>query len=678
VKKNLTRIIITVICILLAVWFLFPTYKNYSINKDLQGLTGEDSVKYINENAESIKKSLRNRLKLGLDLKGGMYVVLDVDVIKLLEELANPKAKDEIFAQSLNEVSEQLKVSEELVLKLFSANLKTKGKNLLSYYGDTRQDEATVEKDIQDKIDQAIEGAVRTVRSRIDQYGVAEPQIQTVGGKRIIVELPGVSNADEIRRLLKQTAILEFHLLQDMNKVLKVMQDIDNKLATSDIKDSLDLNDTSVAKLNEITKDSSSIQKTTEKTSAGEKEKKDSAKTKKEVAVKKDTTKTKKDTTKTKKDTLKSKDTSITSDTTGLDTNEQLTQEEFMQKYPFTSLFDLNYLQQAGELITSAINKEKIERILQREDIKVLIPSDILFSWSAPRESGDEYYVLYALRKDAELTGKSLEGVKADMDPTDNRPKVSMEMNTEGANEWSRITGANIGKRCAIVLDGVVYSAPTIQNKITGGRSEISGIQTLQDAKLIEIVLRAGSLPAPLSIIEERTIGPSLGEDSIRAGIMSSIAALILVAVFMIVYYRIGGTVSVVALVINVLFVFGIMASFKATLTVPGIAGLILTIGMAVDTNVLIYERIREEMKSGKPLRTSVDIGYKKAFSAIIDSHLTTLITGVILYQFGSGPIQGFALILIFGLLSNLFTAIVITHFIFDIMMEKGYEPNFG
>ncbi len=676
-KKNLARIILTVAFLLLAAWFLYPTLSNYMISKDLQGLTGEDSLKYVTENAEKIKKSLKNRMKLGLDLKGGMYVVLDVDVIKLLEDLANPKAKDEMFMQSLNEVSEQLKTSEEPVLKLFSANLKSKGKNILSYFGDTRQDEATVEKELQEKIDQAIEGAVRTVRSRVDQYGVAEPQIQTVGGKRIIVELPGVSNADEIRRLLKQTAVLQFHLLQDINKVIKVMQDIDKRLEVSDIKDSLRTSDTSLAKLDNVKQDSTGITKPTEKTSAGDKEKKDTSKSKKE-SIKKDTTKTKKDTTGTKKDTSKSSDTSTTADTTGLDTNEQMTQEEFLKKYPFTALFDLNYLQQAGELITNAVNKEKIDRLLKREDIKAVIPSDMIFVWSASRETEEEYYILYALRKEAELTGKVLEEVRADMDPNDNRPKVSMVMNTEGANEWARITGANIGKRCAIVLDGVVYSAPTIQNKITGGRSEISGIPTLQDAKLIEIVLRAGSLPAPLSIIEERTIGPSLGEDSIRAGINSSIAALILVAIFMIVYYRMGGNVSVIALVINVFFVFGIMASFKATLTVPGIAGLILSIGMAVDTNVLIYERIREELKSGKPLRTSVDIGYKKAFSAIIDSHLTSIITGVILYQFGSGPIQGFALILIFGLLSNLFTAIIVTHFIFDIMIEKGYEPNYG
>jgi len=671
VKKNLARIILTIVFILLALWFLYPTYSDYTINKDLQGLTGEDSAKYINDNAEKIKKSLKNRLKLGLDLKGGMYVVLDVDVIQLLNELANPKAKDEVFTQSLNEVSEQLKVSEEPVLKLLVDNLKSKGKTIKSYFGDTREDESQVEKEIQEKIDLAIEGAVRTVRSRIDQYGVAEPQIQTVGGKRIIVELPGARNADEVRRLLKQTAILEFRLLKDISAVIKVMEDIDKRLASLENKDSLNLSDTSITKVDNTTSDTGTVIKSDDKKTAGEKNKKDTTKNKK------DTSKVKKDNTAVKNDTSKKDDTTGNSDTTGTDTT-QLSQEEFLKKYPFTSLFDLNYLQQSGELITNSVNKEKIDKILKREDIKSIIPSDITFAWSASRESGEDYFILYALKSEAELTGKALEDVRADIDPNDNRPKVSMTMNNEGANEWARITGSNVGKRCAIVLDGVVYSAPTIQNKITGGRSEISGIPTLQDAKLIEIVLRAGSLPAPLSIIEERTIGPSLGEDSIRAGINSSIAALILVALFMIIYYRIGGTMSVVALFINVLFVFGIMASFKATLTVPGIAGLILSIGMAVDTNVLIYERIREEIKTGKPLKTSIDIGYKKALSAIIDSHLTSIITGLILYQFGSGPIQGFALTLLFGILSNLFTAIIITHFIFDIMIEKGMDPSFG
>src|SRR5690606_19127383 len=235
-----------------------------------------------------------------------------------------------------------------------------------------------------------------------------------------------------------------------------------------------------------------------------------------------------------------------------------------------------------------------------------------------------------------------------------------------------------IGKRCAIVLDNVVYSAPVIQAKITGGSSVIQGMGSVTEAELLSIVLKAGALPAPLKIIEERTIGPSLGEDSIRSGVISSIAALILVALFMIVYYRSGGAVADIALLINVLFVLGIMATFKATLTLPGIAGFILSLGMAVDTNVLIFERIREEMAIGKPMKTAIEIGFKKAFSAILDSHVTTVITGIILYQFGTGPIQGFAITLLFGVIANLFTAIVITHFLFDIFQERGWKFGFG
>lgn len=671
-KKNLTRILITVALIIISVWLLLPTYKDYVYTKELSELKGKDSADYVNSNIESIKKARNKRLKLGLDLKGGMYVVMDVDVVKLLEDLANPKTKDDVLTSILEELKEVAKTTDEPILKIFVAKLKEKGKTLLSYYGDTRQDESQVESELQDKIDKAIEGAVRTIRNRVDQYGVAEPQIQTVGGKRIIVELPGVANAEEVRRLLRQTAVLQFHLLYDMNKFVKVMRDIDKKLASSSGDSLLNLDSAFFGK---ETVDSTKIttSEKSDKTTAGTKD------TAKKKESKDEKIKVKKDTTKSKKDTTKSKDTSTSKDTTlEEDTTKQMTEEEFRRNYPFSSLFDLQTLQQYGSLYTNAINKEKIDLILKREDIKAIIPQDLLIAWSATRDDRPDVYELYPLKKEAELSGKVLEDVKADIDPYDNRPKVSMTMNTEGANEWARITGANVGKRCAIVLDGVVYSAPVIQNKITGGRSEISGIPNLQEAKLIEIVLRAGSLPAPLNIIEERTIGPSLGEDSIRAGINSSIAALILVAIFMIIYYRMGGSISVVALMINVLFVFGIMASFKATLTVPGIAGLILSIGMAVDTNVLIYERIREELKTGKPLKTSIDIGYKKAFSAIIDSHITSLITGVILYQFGSGPIQGFALTLMFGLLSNLFTAIVITHVIFDILIEKEIQPNFG
>lgn len=669
-KKNLSRIILTLVFIALAGYFLYPTVSDYMIGKDLKNLTGNDSLEYITNNAEKIRNSIDKRIKLGLDLKGGMYVVMDVDVVKLLEDLANPRTKnDEVLLKTLAELYELSQNSDESVLQLFIAKLKAQGKTLLNYYGDSRQDEATVEKDLQDKIDKAIEGAVRTIRNRIDQYGVAEPQIQTVGGKRIIVELPGVSNTEEVRKLLKQTAILQFQLLADPQIGGKVLKDINRVLAAKQgYIDSTGLLDTNKNKISEI-KDSTKISslKTEDKKSAGDKEK-----TKQSP---------KKDSTKVKKDTSKSKDTNILKDSLSpeQDTSAEQSYEEFVKKNPFTALFDLGAIQQAGELIATPINKEKIDRLLKTPEVLAVIPDNIQFAWSQEQKAPEgTYFVMYILKKEAELTGKVIEDARADIDPISNRPRVTMGMNSEGANEWSRITGANINKRCAIVLDGVVYSAPVINGKITGGNSEITGMPNIQEAKLMEIVLRAGSLPAPLKVIEERSIGPSLGEDSIKAGINSSIAALILVALFMIIYYRIGGSISVFALMINVFFVFGIMASFKATLTVPGIAGLILSIGMAVDTNVLIYERIREELVSGKPMKTALDIGYKKAFSAIIDSHLTSVITGVILYQFGSGPIQGFALTLIFGLASNLFTAIVITHFLFDIMVEKGMKLNFG
>jgi len=256
---------------------------------------------------------------------------------------------------------------------------------------------------------------------------------------------------------------------------------------------------------------------------------------------------------------------------------------------------------------------------------------------------------------------------------------VYMEMNSDGSADWARITGANINKQIAIVLDNVVYSAPVVRSKITGGSSQIEGMANIQEAKLLEIVLKAGALPAPLSIIEERTVGPSLGEDSIQKGLYSSIIALILVAIFMLVYYRFAGGVADIALAFNMVVIMGIMASFHATLTLPGIAGLILSIGMAVDSNVLIYERIREELAGGKPIKTAIEIGYKKAFSAILDGHVTSIITAIILYQFGTGPIQGFALTLLIGLIANLFTAIVMTRIVFDVMTDKGKSTiNFG
>ncbi len=678
-KKNLFRIILTVVFIVAALMYIYPTYQDYQINKELAGLTGQDSLDYVTKNADRIKSARDGRLKLGLDLKGGMYVVMDVDVVKLLEDVSKKK-DDPTLKQVLDELRAIPETSDEPILDAFKQRLNARGLTLKSFYGEVRDSESDIEKKLSSEIDNSIDRAVEIVRNRIDQYGVAEPQIQKIGGKRIIVELPGINNPGEVRKLLQGTALLQFQLLKDPETAVKVMQNINNILVGKQITDSTNK---TVSGNDSLKKNESLVSKdTTKKETAGKNEiKKDT--TKKEV-TKKDTTKkevTKKESD--KKDTSKKLDTStIAGDTSNMsDTSSaNLSEEEFKVKFPFFYLVRLNEQSGTADGFVREQDKEKVDLILKREDVKAVIPSDVVFAWSQRsfEAGGENIFTLYCLKKDAELTGAVIEDARSNIDPQSNTPIVSMSMSSEGSADWARITGANINKRCAIVLDNVVYSAPVIRSKITGGNSQIEGMGSVQEAKLLEIVLKAGALPAPLKIAEERSIGPSLGEDSIRKGLTSSLVALVLVAIFMVIYYRTGGSIADLALVINVLFVVGIMASFKATLTLPGIAGLVLTLGMAVDTNVLIFERIREELESGKPFRTSVDIGYKKAFSAIIDSHVTSIITGIILYQFGTGPIQGFALTLLFGLGANLFTAIVITHFIFDSLIEKGKHVSIG
>ena len=698
-KKNLTRIIITIALIALSLYFLYPTYKDYNFNKELKSLTGQDSTDFIDKNAAELTKARDNRLKLGLDLQGGMYVVLDVDIVKLLEDLA--VRKDDQLLGVLAEVKDATKTNDEPIFEIFKVKLAAKGLTLKNYYGETRDTESDIEAKLSSEIDKSLDRAVEIVRNRIDQYGVAEPQIQKIGNSRIVVELPGVSNPQEVRKLLEGTALLEFKLIYDPQSTVRVMEAINKALVgdTSTVADTLSSNtskdtaktvsgkieDSLKANVSSAGKEGKTDDKTVSGTVASGQDTNAKKETKKIETTKKLDTAKKKDTSKnvTKDTSIKTEDSAVTTNDTGTteaDTSAQLSEEEFRAKFPFFALVGLNQESGTADGYVKDSDRDKVERILNREDIKAVIPSDLQFAWSNKSfdAQGEKIHVLYAVKKDPELTGKVIVNAMANIDPTSNTPIVTMEMDGEGSSDWARITGANINKRIAIVLDNVIYSAPVVRSKITGGNSQIEGMANVQEAKLLEIVLKAGALPAPVKIIEERSIGPSLGEDSIRAGVSSSIAALILVALFMVFYYKFGGGVADFAVILNTIIILGIMASLKATLTLPGIAGLILSIGMSVDTNVLIFERIREELDSGKPLRTAVDLGYKKAFSAIIDSHLTSIITGIILYQFGSGPIQGFALTLIFGLVANLFTAIVITHVIFDIMIEKGKHISFG
>ncbi len=688
-RKNRFRIILTLLFIGLSLYFLYPTYKDYQFNKDIKNLANaQDSAAFFDKYSNDILKAREDRIKLGLDLQGGMYVIMEVDIAKLLHDLA--KKQDETLNQVLSAATEQTKTSDEDFVDVVDQKLRDRGLSLKAYYGEIRDEDASIKSTLKSEVENAIDRAIQVVRNRIDQYGVSEPVIQKKGSSRLVVELPGVSNVAEVRKLLQGTALLEFKLVIDPQIAVKVMEKINTYMAGGNL-DSLIKADSlsKITKVDTTKKDTTKLtDKNIKKDSTTVSQTKDT--TKKDI-TKKDTTKkdTKKDTSKkiTSKDSIKPSDSNLSglTDSNGnpIDTNQQLSEEEFKKKNPWFYLVRPQQFQD-GSLawFVRETDKVKVQKILDKKEIQDLIPNDVSFAFSNRStfvDNGEKIFQFYILKREPELTGGVVTNARSNIDPTSNQPVVYMEMNSEGAADWGRITGANINKQIAIVLDNVVYSAPVVRGKITGGNSEIEGMANIQEAKLLEIVLKAGALPAPLAIIEERTVGPSLGEDSIQKGLYSSIIALILVAIFMIIYYRFAGSVADLALAFNMVVIMGIMASFHATLTLPGIAGLILSIGMAVDSNVLIYERIREELAGGKPIKTAIEIGYKKAFSAILDGHVTSIITAIILYQFGTGPIQGFALTLLIGLIANLFTAIVMTRIVFDIMTDKGKSTiNFG
>ncbi len=612
-RKNRGKIILIVSTVLLALYFLYPTYEDYRLRGQLEGLHGVDSAQFVESKGDEILKARMKRIKLGLDLQGGMRVVLEVNVLRLLEDLA--KNKDDTFAAIIKQVREEAKRSEESPVLLLRRRFEERQIRMSRYYGSLRDDNDKITSSLEDEATKAIDRGIEIVRNRVDQYGVSEPSIQKLGGTRIIVELPGVSKESEVRQLLQGTALLEFKLLKDPEVSYTVLETIDKTLA-----------------------------------SAGG------------VADSTDTTKT-------------------TKDTTRITTPEgEKTPEEFAKEHPLFSL--LNATKQSGEAWVPEENKDKVRRLIERDEVKGLIPKDMQFLWSAKvqiqRDGGRKFFTLYPVKSTPELTGGVVVNAKATVDPNTSLPIVTMEMNSEGSRDWARITGANINKRIAIVLDNAVFSAPVVRSKIIGGHSQIEGMENNDEARLLEIVLKAGALPAPVDVIEQRSVGASLGEDSIRSGVFSAVLATVITVLFMVVYYRTGGTVADSALVFCLLYVLAVLAAFQGTLTLPGIAGIILTLAVAVDANVLIYERIREEQETGKTLRAAIDAGYAKAWTAIFDSNLTTFITAVILYQFGTGPVQGFALTLMIGIVASMFSSIYITRVIFEMLSEKYTVIHFG
>ena len=604
--------------------FLYPTYQDYQYRKKLSSLSGQDSITYLEQNQEDILNAKLKRLKLGLDLQGGMRVVLEVDVLQLVNDIA--KNKDDNFAAILKEVREQSGSNDESVIPIFGRKFQERGIRLSRYFGNIRDADNAVLTYLNGETEKAIDRAIEIVRNRVDQYRVSEPNIQKQGSRRIIVELPGVKDEREVESLLQGTAKLEFRLLRDPAIAYRVMQSIDDFLA------------------GKVPTDTSVASKTAKK----EEKPKDAL------------------------EDLLAGNKPAASDTSK--------EAQFVREHPFFSYVSPDQ-RNTGEGYVLENNRDRVMRLLARPDVQRILPIDFEFLWSAKTDQspdGQKFYHLYAVKRVPELTGGVVVDARANVDPEDNRPIVNMEMNAEGAREWARITGANVNKRIAIALDNAVFSAPTVINKIIGGRSQITGMESPNEARLLEIVLRAGALPAPVSIIEQRSVGPSLGEDSIRAGLWTLSLALMVTVFFMILYYKTGGFVADIALVFNLLFIVAVLAGFQATLTLPGIAGMILTIGMAVDANVLINERIREELEGGKTIRAAIDLGYSKAFSAIFDSNVTTFLTGIILYQFGSGPVQGFALTLMIGIVATMFSAIIVTRVVFNLMTDRNITPNFG
>jgi SecD/SecF fusion protein len=645
VKKNRGRTIFIALSVLLSLYFLYPTYKDYNFSRDLRKLTGGDSLKYIEDHDAAIREARQKRIKLGLDLQGGMRVVLEVNVLKLLEDLA--KNKDDTFNSIMDEVRGIAKTSDQDLISLLAEHFRARQVRLSRYYGSFRDSDDDVMKKLRDEAGSAVDRGMEIVRNRVDQYGVSEPSIQKQGGQRIIVELPGVSKEGEVRQLLQGTALLEFKLVTDPEITLKVYESIDKALGGKPINDSTGADssaDTAAARQTQKS-DTSAAQ-----TAAN--------------------------------DTSKNADTSLIP----LSTEQMKAQEKERRDHPFFSLAGFPPQQEGqawnGQLYSSEDDKPRVNRILTRPEIQRLLPSDMGFVWSAKSSfiaEGKKFYTLYAVKKQAELTGGVIVNARATIDPQYNTWVVNMEMNSEGAHDWARITGANVKKRIAIIMDNACFSAPTVLTKITGGNSQITGMENGEEAKLLEIVLKAGALPAPVEIIQQASVGPSLGADSIRQGIWSSVLSLALIMAFMIMYYSTGGTMADVALLFNILFMLAVLAAFQGTLTLPGIAGVILTMAIAVDANVLIFERIREEAVTGKSLLAAIDAGYDRAFKgAIIDAHLTAFITGVILYEFGSGPVQGFALTLMIGLVASVFSAVVVSRVIIDLLIERGRHVSFG
>ncbi len=616
----------------------------------------------------TFKECQERELNLGLDLKGGMNVTLEISVIDLVKNLAN-NSQDPTFVAAIEKAKTMQKTSSEGFVELFGKafaeidpNAKLASifstielKDEIDYNSTNEQVLEILRKETQS----AIDNSFNILRTRIDRFGVTQPNIQLLEGSagRILVELPGVKDPERVRKLLQGTASLEFWETYQVSEVISYIGEANQKIKT--------------IKENEegIKVDTTSILNPTDTTS---------------LIANKDTT-----------SLLNNTDTTsiLNADNDSIAPNQKEALAKFEKENPLYAVLR-PYTNEQGQIMSSGAavgyayygDTAKVNEYLKMKQVKELFPKELKFLWTIKPASWDKeskYYELIAIKvttndKTAPLKGDAITNAREEFESGSSDAQVTMTMNGEGANTWARLTRENIGNQIAIVLDGYVYSYPTVQGEIKGGSSQITGNFTISEAKDLANVLKSGKLPAQALIVEEAIVGPSLGQETIDASMISFLAAFLIVLLYMILYYNKAGVIASISLVANLFFIFGVLASLGAVLTLPGIAGIVLTMGMAVDANIIIYERIREELRNGKNLKLAIKDGFSGSYSAIIDGNLTTLITGIILYAFGHGPIQGFATTLCIGILTSLFSAIFITRIIFHFFLDRNKDIKFS
>ncbi len=667
-RKILFKIVLVLLLVVAALYSLYPTFQLSGLQKqetqlvgqinqvsglsaaDVEGaLAGGDLENQLRAMVKSgdqdkalaladqlIKLNARiakvegKAIHRGLDLQGGTYMIYEVDLRKFLDELA--KNKDARLEDILKATQKEYEDGGDFFSAL-KANFENRDIKLNRYFGRRGQSDEEILKELTAQSEDAVNRTLEVLRNRIDQFGVSEPTIQKEGSQRIIIELPGIQNIQRAKKVIGTTALLEFKLVKEADVVGSVLNDIDKVLRTkrqglateesapadtAKIADGKEATDKQVS-LNELFGDQPAEPRAA------------------------------------------SSDTSVLVD-----------QKTFEEK-PFTSLLRGMGGRYSDAIAVPTQNVRAVQRILQMPEVVGVIPSDVQFLFSNKSyDSGDmSFQQLYLVKKEAELQGSMLTNADVQISGGDANlsaggAEVHMTLNSEGTKLFAKTTGMNVGKQLAIVLDSKVGSAPNIKEKIPSGSARIDGIGNMDEAKDLALMLRAGALPAPVRVLTENTVGPSLGQDSISSGTRSAVIGLLLVMVFVVVYYNAVGLIANFALILNGLFVMAIMAGFHFTLTLPGIAGFILSVAMAIDSNVLINERIREELRGGKTIRAAIETGYERAFVTILDSNVTTLITGLVLYTFGTSSVRGFAVTLCIGILVSMFTAIFVTRLVLD------------